>query len=202
MRVIAGELRGRRLRAAPTPGVRPTGDRVREALFSILGAILGPGGWAGRTVLDLYAGSGALAIEALSRGAGRAVLIERDPAAAAVIDENLRSCGLAGRAAVEIAGVLDWLRRSARPVAAAAFDVVFADPPYAGGEHPELVAAVAPWIRTADGVLIVEHEVGSEIPGCVGEMVRFDLRRYGRAGLSFYRRDPGVEKAPAEASAS
>lgn len=124
MRVIAGSARGRRLDAPPGRAVRPTADRVREALFSSLGDTV-----PGARVLDLFAGSGALAIEALSRGAAQATLVERDRRAAAVAAGNLARTGLAGQATV--------VRLDAAAFVAAPrggpFDIVLLDPPY---DHP------------------------------------------------------------------
>ncbi len=122
MRVIAGSARGTRL--APVPkGMRPTSDRVRESLFNALGQF-----FEGGSVLDLYAGTGALGIEALSRGSGLAIFVERDRRARAVILENLRRTGFAGRAEViggEVEAALGRLvGRGER------FDLIFADPPY------------------------------------------------------------------------
>jgi 16S rRNA (guanine966-N2)-methyltransferase len=121
VRVIAGEAKGRRLVAPKGRDVRPTSDRVREALFASLGDRV-----PGARVLDLFAGTGALAIEALSRGAARAVLVEHDPRAAAAIAENLRRTGLTGRAVVVRHDAARFCREPGE-----AFDVVLADPPYA-----------------------------------------------------------------------
>jgi 16S rRNA (guanine966-N2)-methyltransferase len=115
--VVAGEFRGRRLAAPRGVRTRPTADRVREALFSMLGDV------SGARVLDLYAGSGALGIEALSRGAGSAVFVERDARAAAVIERNLASLGLEQKVVRD-----DAMRFLAR--ARGTFDLVFCDPPY------------------------------------------------------------------------
>ena len=117
MRVVAGEFKGRRLSAPRGMLTRPTADRVREALFSMLGDV------AGASVLDLYAGSGALGIEALSRGAAGAVFVERDTRAAAAIERNLASLGI--EAPIARQDVLRFLAR-----AEGAFDLVFCDPPY------------------------------------------------------------------------
>lgn len=144
MRVVAGRLGGRRLRSPP-PGVRPTSDRVREALFSTLGPM------DGLRVLDLFAGSGALSIEALSRGAASAVLVEKDRRTAALVRENLESLGLEGEARLVSA---DALREAPRLAAAGErFDLVFLDPPYAEAEAvaeelaPELGRLCAPGAR-------------------------------------------------------
>src|SRR4051812_11539212 len=118
MRVIAGAYKGRSLQAPRGRRTRPTADRVREALFSMLGPV------DGLRVLDLFAGSGALAIEALSRGAAAAVLVERDPRALAAIERNLEATGAV--ATVRRRDVLAWLRAYRE----APFDLVFADPPY------------------------------------------------------------------------
>jgi 16S rRNA (guanine966-N2)-methyltransferase len=117
VRVVAGEFRGRRLAAPRGTRTRPTADRVREALFSMLGDM------SGARVLDLYAGSGALGIEALSRGADSAVFVERDPRAVAAIERNLESLGLEQEVLRQ-----DAVRFLAR--AEGTFDLVFCDPPY------------------------------------------------------------------------
>jgi 16S rRNA (guanine966-N2)-methyltransferase len=117
VRVVAGEYKGRRLQAPRGTGTRPTADRVREALFSMLGDV------GGARVLDLYAGSGALGIEALSRGAASAVFVERDPQAAAAIERNLTAIGV--DAVVVRQDALRYLARAEGP-----YDLVFCDPPY------------------------------------------------------------------------
>jgi 16S rRNA (guanine966-N2)-methyltransferase len=117
VRVVAGEFRGRRLAAPRGTRTRPTADRVREALFSMLGDV------SGARVLDLYAGSGALGIEALSRGADSAVFVERDPRAVAAIERNLESLGVEEEVLRD--DVVRFLRRGS-----GTFDLVFCDPPY------------------------------------------------------------------------
>ena len=117
MRVVAGDFKGRRLHGPRGSRTRPTADRVREALFSMLGDV------SGARVLDLYAGSGALGIEALSRGATSAVFVERDPQAVGAIERNLAAVGV--EAVVVRQDALRWLARAEGP-----FDLVFCDPPY------------------------------------------------------------------------
>jgi 16S rRNA (guanine966-N2)-methyltransferase len=117
VRVVAGEFKGRRLAAPRGAATRPTADRVREALFSMLGDV------GGARVLDLYAGSGALGIEALSRGAASAVFVDRDPRAVAAIERNLAAVGV--EAVVVKQDALRWLGRADGP-----FELVFCDPPY------------------------------------------------------------------------
>ncbi|MHB8682534.1 MAG: 16S rRNA (guanine(966)-N(2))-methyltransferase RsmD, partial [Acidimicrobiales bacterium] len=121
MRVIAGAFRGRQLRAPSGTATRPTGDRVREAIFDILGSLVD---LQGMVVVDLYAGSGAMGIEALSRGAAQAVFVEQASEAIAVIGDNLAALGLAGRAQVVRADVLTWLRGHHEA------DLALCDPPY------------------------------------------------------------------------
>ena len=139
MRVVAGRLGGRRLAAPPGRGTRPTSDRVREALFSTLGPL------DGERVLDLYAGSGALAIEALSRGAGSALLVERDPRAVAVVRANLDALGLAEPEVTVHAGPARAALRNAS-ARADTDDLVFLDPPYRSAPElgRELSAALGP----------------------------------------------------------
>ncbi len=135
VRVVAGSARGRRL-AAPGGGVtRPTPDRVREAVFNSLYSL---GAIDGARVLDLFAGTGALGIEALSRGASEATFVERDPAVAAVLRRNLDAVGLAAGATVVVAEVDAALDR----LSGHRFDVALADPPYAFDDWPRLLARV------------------------------------------------------------
>lgn len=180
MRIVAGAAKGRRL-AVPAGGTRPTSDRAREALFNSLGTELDLDG---ARALDLFAGTGAVGLEALSRGAAEAVLVESGRDALAVLRRNVATVGLPGAVVVArpVAGYL------AGP-APAAFDFVFADPPYALGE-PELTATLA---RLADGwlapeaVVVVERDargVAPTWPDCVTPLRE---RRYG-AGVLWYGR--------------
>jgi len=173
MRVIAGRFGGRRLFDAPREGVRPTSDRVREALFARLGAL------DECRVLDLYAGTGTLGIEALSRGAAHAVFIERSRPALAVLMRNLAALGLDEHGAVRVVrgDVPTALRRLARD--AEKFDRVFIDPPYESGEAVRaLEALVASDLLARDAEVVVEasrrHPV-APVPG----LAPVDERRYG-----------------------
>jgi 16S rRNA (guanine966-N2)-methyltransferase len=158
LRVIAGTAGGRRLESPPG-GTRPTTERVREAVFSSLG-----GAVVGASVLDLYAGSGAMAIEALSRGAARAVLVERNRKAAAVCRRNLETVGATDRARVVEQAVERVLASSPPPEAP--FDVVCCDPPYSMSD-PELSAVLASlaepgWVAH-DAVVVVERAVRAPV---------------------------------------
>jgi 16S rRNA (guanine966-N2)-methyltransferase len=171
VRVVSGTLGGRRFDAPPGQDTRPTSDRVREALFSALGDI------AGARVLDLFAGSGALAIEALSRGAAHAVLVESNARAAAVIQGNLKALDLAqDRAQVRRRDALRVLRDASE--AGESYDLVFLDPPYrlATGLGPELAVALAPVL--APGARVIgesDRRTPLDLPGY---STTFE-RRYG-----------------------
>jgi 16S rRNA (guanine966-N2)-methyltransferase len=181
VRVIAGTARGRRLVTASGRNTRPTADRVREALFSSLGDDV-----VGATVLDLFAGSGALGIEALSRGAAEAVLVERAPRAVAAILTNLRSTDLRSRAVVER---LDAARFCAAP--GRAFDIVFCDPPYdlPGETLGAILAELSANAGLANGATVV-IERDRRQPVAAGALPGFlapgRVRTYGDTVLQYF----------------
>lgn len=178
MRIIAGALRGRKLQAPPGIETRPTADRVRETLFSMLASRLGS--FEGLRVADLYAGSGALGLEALSRGAAHASFVETDPKALAAIRANCDMLGVADRTRV-IAGSAAALPKSQ------AFDLIFADPPYAPGSGTAVVRAVTDggWLAPG-GWLAVETERRERVDPADWSL---DAERdVGRARLSLLRR--------------
>lgn len=188
-RVIAGSARGIRLQA-PGPGTRPFGDRVKQTLFAILEPDL-----PGARVLDLFAGSGAGGIEALSRGAAAAVFVERDPAAVSVIQANLRATGLEGapRAIVLRADVGLFMGRLAEEHLA--FDIVLVDPPYAEMELRERVllwlgAPVVPSLKPGARI-VVKHFWRDQPPPVIGLLASERARRFGETTLTFYRRQEG-----------
>jgi 16S rRNA (guanine966-N2)-methyltransferase len=181
MRVIAGELGGQRLVAPRGWKVRPTSDRVREAIFSVLGERV-----AGASVLDLYCGTGALAIEALSRGAERALLVDRDTRAAL---GNVERLGLAGRVELVRAGVERWLASRPDAADAATFDLVFVDAPYRLADRVgQELDTHLPGLLAAGGRAIVES--GARRPLRVESLPRLRQRRYGAADVSFYGERP------------
>jgi 16S rRNA (guanine966-N2)-methyltransferase len=183
MRVIAGRWRGRPLHAPPGLAVRPTADRVREALFSILGdAILGA------EVADLCSGSGALGIEALSRGAARVVFVDAVPAALRAVRENLDRLGADASATRCVpADAAAWL---ARRLASSEPLVVLADPPYASAVAQDLLDVLAAGPTTAAvPVAVLEHAGEHTLTLPAGLRWRVDTRRYGRAGLTILWRE-------------
>lgn len=187
MRVTAGADRGRKLRAPRGATTRPTGSKVREAMFNILGP---PPEF---PVLDLYAGSGALGIEALSRGAASAAFVERDSRALAALHRNLRELGFSARARVINSTVVNALQRLAQEPKQAPFGWVFVDPPYAGGEVEPVLSILSDGQLLAQGaVIIVEHDRHNVPPDSLGNLYLSDRRYYGDTGVSFYRRHQGL----------
>jgi 16S rRNA (guanine966-N2)-methyltransferase len=188
-RVIAGSAKGIRLRA-PGPGTRPIADRVKQTLFAILEPDLPDA-----HVLDLFAGSGAAGIEALSRGAAAVTFVEKDAGAAAVIEANLRATHLTDRATVVRVDALRWL--DGGPFAAP-FDVVIVDPPYA---ETGLLASVLTALGRPDGPLaddprvVAKHFWRDRPAERIGMLAVERERRFGETALTFYRRSERAEGA-------
>ena len=180
-RLIAGTAGGRRLKV-PRTGVRPTGDRAREALFNSLTALVD---LRGAAVLDLYAGSGALGLEALSRGAGTVVFVESSPGVLPVLKENLAAVGLPGGRVVT--GSVPTVVGGAPP---ATFDVVLADPPYATSDDEVIgvlrVLVGGGWLAP-DAVVVVERSSREEPFEWPTPLVALRERRYGEALLRYGR---------------
>ncbi|MEX0971663.1 MAG: RsmD family RNA methyltransferase [Solirubrobacterales bacterium] len=176
MRVIAGELKGQRLVAPRGWKVRPTSDRVREAIFSALGDV------SGARVLDLYCGTGALAIEALSRGAAGAVLVDRDTRPAL---GNVERLGLGGRAELVRADIDRWLSGRAAQPGATRFDLVFVDAPYRLADRVgQELNTHLPDLLAEGGRAIVES--GARRPLRIDSLEPLRRRRYGAADVCFY----------------
>ncbi|MBR7092164.1 MAG: 16S rRNA (guanine(966)-N(2))-methyltransferase RsmD [Clostridia bacterium] len=175
MRVITGSARGRRLLTLPGNDTRPTTDKVKEGLFSAVQFELD-----GRRVLDLFAGSGALGIEALSRGADSCVFVDSNRAAADVIRKNLTAAGLSGRGTVLCADAQSILLREDR------YDAVLVDPPYASGLAaqllPQIVARLAP-----GGWIACETADGADMPAVCGPATLSKSYRYGKTRVWLYR---------------
>ena len=177
MRIIAGTLKGRRLQAPDWPGLRPSSDRLRETLFNVLAPVIG-----GARFLDAYAGTGAVGIEALSRGASHVTFVERDPRAQALIQSNLDRCGVKDRYAIIRAGFDGAAERLG-----GVFDVLFLDPPYGAPELGQALKAAAS-LATDEALLIVEHAKRDAVPDEVGGMKRTRELVQGDSVLSFFRR--------------
>lgn len=178
MRVIGGEFRSRRLKALRGRALRPTSERLRETLFDVLGEEV-----AGKVFVDAYAGTGAIGIEALSRGASRVVFIESGRQAAALLRENVRALGLDSRSRI-------IERPAAKVLAAISADVVFLDPPY---ELAREYAAAMERLGAAQGMqpaalVIAEHATRAPLEPSYGTLDRVRVLRQGDSSLSFYRR--------------
>jgi 16S rRNA (guanine(966)-N(2))-methyltransferase RsmD len=182
MRVIAGEFRSRRLKSIPGLATRPTPDRLRETLFDILQTRI-----AGAIFLDGYAGTGAVGIEALSRGAGHAFFLERSRAAIDAIRENLASLQLEARSTVVTGPVLLTIAR--HPA-----DIVFLDPPYE--LEREYLAALEALAEQPPGLTIVQHSVRLAMPDEKGALQRTRVVKQGDNALSFFRPRPNQPDPP------
>ena len=167
LRIIAGEFKGRRLKAPAGRTVRPTGDRVKEAWFSILQQSIPDA-----RVLDLFAGSGALGLEALSRGAAQVDLVENHKTSLAAIRDNVASLQVEPRVTIHRSDAMRFAER----LPAGSYDVAFADPPYASNDAADLAELfrTTPFAR----VFSIEHATGQPVPGD-------DTRRYGDTAITF-----------------
>jgi 16S rRNA (guanine966-N2)-methyltransferase len=171
MRVIAGELKGRRLKTPTWAGLRPTSDKLRETLFNVVAARV-----TGARMLDHYAGTGAIGIEALSRGAAHVTFVESNPRARALIDENLRHCGVRDRYVII---------RALQSLPAASIDLAVLDPPY---DVPDLTAAIAAaeLLIAPGGLLVLEHARRRPAPEQVGRLRKSRELASGDSALAFY----------------
>jgi len=180
MRVIAGSHRGRRLSGPQGDALRPTSDKVREALFAILGTQV-PGG----RFLDLYAGTGAVGIEALSRGASAVTFVESDPKAVQLLQKNLRTCQLLDRAQVRVGKAAAFLERKDRW--AGPYDVLFADPPYDALDELEVLThAWKPGLLSEHAAMIIEHDSRTKLPALIDHAALVRRYLYGDTALYLY----------------
>jgi 16S rRNA (guanine966-N2)-methyltransferase len=187
MRITGGMYRSRALRAVRGQATRPTSDRVREALFGILASA---GAIEGARVLDLYAGTGALALEALSRGAVAATLVESSREAIVVERANIEALGVEGRAQVVAGDVHRMLPRLLELAKRGLFDLVFADPPWAlvdsGGPPGALSALADAGALSASAWVVLEHSARTPTPDAA-PLILLETRRYGDTALTFYK---------------
>jgi 16S rRNA (guanine(966)-N(2))-methyltransferase RsmD len=181
LRIIAGSLKGRRLHSVPGLETRPTGDRIREAIFNIVGPAL-----AGATVLDLFAGTGAVGIEAISRGAGFGVFIENNRKALEALHRNIQACGLGERTRIirwDASRNLNCLESEGMK-----FDWVYMDPPYAAHlVQPALAHLLDAGCLASGAGIVVEQDARAEPAGTTPPYRLQDRRRYGKTVVSFLR---------------
>lgn len=192
MRVISGKAKGRRLVAPKGGAIRPTADRIKESLFNIL-----PRDFSGMKILELFAGTGNISIEALSRGAESALLVDASERSARIIRENLRRLELTDRAQMWVMPVRRALNAVGRQ--GQKFDVIFLDPPYDQklvGRSLELIASVDPVYPT--GVVVAEHSVRETLKSSYRFLSLNDQRRYGDTLLSFFRHAAAANAAVKE----
>lgn len=179
--MIAGKYRGCRLKTLPGLELRPTSDRLKEALFNVLAPRI-----AGSRFLDCYAGSGAIGIEALSRGAREVVFVEKSARARKAIADNLERCRIESGYQVMGGDALAALRRLGE--AGRRFDIIFIDPPYRAGLYQRTIEAVSEHgLLDVDGVLIAEHHRKGVLPESAGRLERYRAICHGESCLSFYR---------------
>lgn len=184
IRIIAGSLKGRRLASPDWPGLRPTSDRLRETLFNVLADTV-----VGARVLDGFAGTGAVGIEAISRGASHVTFVERDPRAVDLIGENLTRCGVTGGYTILRAD----LAASGPAGLPAVFDLIVLDPPYVTAPD-EAVQAVASVIAPA-GRLVIEHARRRVPAASIAGLVLTRTLTAGDSALSFYRLDASTAES-------
>lgn len=180
MRIITGSARGKRLQAPAGDNTRPTPERVKEGLFSAIQFEI-----EGRRFLDLFAGSGQMGLEALSRGAREAVFVETGKEAASIIEKNIAACGFERSAKVMRMDYLAFFARNPKP-----FDLAFLDPPYQSGllwNALEKTAAV----MQPGGTIICEHPVDMQAPASRGAFEKTKTYRYGKVALTVYRHKDG-----------
>ena len=195
MRIIGGSARGRRLQTPskstakfPPQLIRPTADRAREALFSIIGQEIKDA-----TVLDLYAGTGALGLEALSRSAKQVVFVDNNPQALKLIEKNIELCGFSDRTLVMKRDLSKGLYFLVKQLPEIRFSVIFIDAPYRKGLSETMLHEIEKInLLSSEVLVVVEEEALSELPYKVTDLNLVDQRRYGDTGFWFYRRtQPG-----------
>ncbi len=180
MRITAGELKNRKIKSREGRETRPTLERIKEAIFSIIGDKVD-----GAVFLDLYSGTGNVAIEALSRGAERAVMIEQDKEALRIIIENVNSLNLDDRCRAYKNDALRGLEILGRKKEK--FDIIFLDPPYKENISSETIKKICEsGVLKEEGIIISEHSVYEKLPDKIDDFVKYDERNYNKKIVSFY----------------
>jgi len=183
MRIIAGQYRGRVLKSPPSLQIRPTSDRLRETLFNVITPRI-----EGARFLDLCAGSGAVGVEALSRGAAHVTFVDRSRKMCGLVEANLDLCGVPEeQTEVVMSEAAEFLRRAPARVSEG-WDIIFFDPPYTVDYLPalEIIGAQAAHLLRADGILIVEHHHKNNLKEMLGHVRRWRILKQGDSALSFY----------------
>ena len=181
MRVIAGKFKGRNLKSPPSMQVRPTSDRLRETLFNVISARVPDARF-----LDLCAGSGAVGIEALSRGAEHATFVDRSRRSCQLIEANLDLCGVPEEQRdIYCSEVTEFLKQTSAQTADR-WDVIYFDPPYKQDYLPTLEILGSSKLINDDGLLVVEHHHKTELPEMTGKLRRTRVLKQGDSSLSFY----------------
>ncbi len=193
MRIVAGTLKGRRLEGPSWDGLRPTSDSLRETLFNVLGPTL-----AGARVLDAFAGTGAVGLEAISRGAAETTFVENDPRSIILLKRNITHCGVENACVIirddfmkpraQLVGAVTAPRK---PDALTRYDLVFLDPPYDMSSIETALTAATARIRPA-GRVIIEHSRRRALPDAVPGASRYRLLEAGDSALSFYTANEGM----------
>jgi 16S rRNA (guanine966-N2)-methyltransferase len=182
LRIIGGTFRGRKIEQPELDTVRPTKDRIREAIFNVIAEAIPDA-----NVLDLFAGSGAFGLEALSREAQKAVFIEKDPRCAKVIGKNIATLGVEGRSEVITSDVSAWLEKEGGKKA---FDIVFADPPYNIGMARNILNMINRYdILNHSGILVIEHHGQEALPAAEGAFTLLKCKTYADISVSFYKKN-------------
>ena len=180
MRVIGGRLRGKRLASFKGKHIRPTSDRVKEAIFNIISSNLEKGS----SVIDLFAGTGNLGIEALSRGAGRVIFVEKDMSSVGIIRKNLENCGIGKEAEIirmDVKKALPAIEKKDGHI-----DVIFLDPPYDQGLVDETLQLLGESPLMSGALIIAEHSLTEEIKESYGGIKMIDSRKYGDTAVSLF----------------
>lgn len=186
MRIVAGKFKGRNLKSPPSLEVRPTSDRLRETLFNVIAPQI-----EGTRFLDLCAGSGAVGVEALSRGAAHVTFVDRARKMKALIESNLQLCNVSKDEGVVVqAEAVEFLnqatRKQSQTEVCARWDIVFFDPPYAGDYTAVLEKLGSSKLLSDEAILIVEHHHKKDLPDEVSELRRYRVLKQGDSALSFY----------------
>lgn len=189
MRIIGGSAKKRKLQTPKGSSIRPTTDWVREALFNILGPTI-----EGARVLDLFAGTGSVGLEAISRGASFVTLVEKNPYALNLLRSNLETCGFNEKSHMAAKEAIRFIQHMAKFPPAQTYDFIFADPPYNSHLADKLLAEIAPSCLSPSGLLIIEHPTSNHP---AHQDTAWEKKReavYGKTTLSFYRQVAGNNK--------